>query len=345
MSSPLNEILERLLAGADLTEELSAAALSALADPQCAPALAGAVLAALRMKGETAEEIRGLAGEMRRLARRPRVSRETGLTDVVGTGGDGSGSLNLSTGTALLAAACGVPVMKHGNRSVSSRSGSADVLESLGMTLPLDEEAAGRCLEETGFSFLFAPYYHPAMKSVAAVRAAMGVRTVFNILGPLTNPAAPPFGLIGAYSPEMAALMAESLAGTDIERAFVVHGDPGWDEATPVGPFLLFDVRPGRVERTVRDPLEWGLQRCRPEDLGGGEADYDAGRIRAVFAGEDSGAHRDALLLGAALVLEMTGEARDAAEAVDRAASALDEGAATAVLESIRDFCGAGRSG
>ena len=142
-----------------------------------------------------------------------------------------------------------MPVVKHGNRSISSRSGSADALESLGLDLPLDEEAAATCLARTGFTFLFAPYYHPAMKHLAPIRGALGVRTVFNILGPLTNPAAPPFNLIGAYSPEMAALMADALSGAGVERAFVIHGEPGWDEATPVGPFLLFDVRAGVVER------------------------------------------------------------------------------------------------
>jgi anthranilate phosphoribosyltransferase len=340
MPSLLNEVLDRLLAGGDLTEALAASTLAALTEPDCPPALAGAVLAALRMKGETAEEIRGFAGAMRGLARRPESCHREGLADIVGTGGDGSGSLNLSTGTALLAAACGVPVMKHGNRSVSSRSGSADVLESLGMELPLDERAAARCLDETGFSFLFAPYYHPAMKSVAGVRGAMGVRTIFNVLGPLTNPAAPPFGLIGAYDPDVAELMAESLAGTEIERAFVVHGDPGWDEATPVGPFLVFDVTPGRVERAVRDPLEWGLGRCKPEDLAGGDADQNAQRIRAVFSGSEHGPHRDALILGAALVLELTGRAGSVTEAADRAARALDEGAAAALLDAIRGFAG-----
>jgi anthranilate phosphoribosyltransferase len=336
MPSPLNEALDRLLAGADLTEALAGEVLLALTDPDCPPALAGAVLTALRMKGETAGEIRGFAKAMRGLARRPEVDVGGGLADIVGTGGDGSGSLNLSTGTALLAAACGVPVMKHGNRSVSSRSGSADVLEELGMGLPLDEQTAVRCLNATGFSFLFAPYYHPAMKSVAAVRGALGVRTVFNVLGPLTNPAEPPFGLIGAYSPEMAELMAEALSGTNIERVYVVHGD----EATPVGPFLLFDVTPGRVERLVRDPLEWGLERCRPEDLAGGDAEHNAARLRAVFAGEEAGAHRDALILGAALVLELTGKAQDPAEAVDLAVEALDSGKATELLDAIARFAG-----
>ena len=162
--------------------------------------------------------------------------------DIVGTGGDASGSLNLSTGAALLAAACGLPVVKHGNRSITSRSGSADLIEQLGFAMPLDEQRAAQCFAATGFTFLFAPYFHPAMKALAPIRAALGVRTVFNLLGPLTNPAAPRFQLIGAYDEATAELMAKTLAGMPIERAWVVHGAAGWDEATPIGPFVAFDV-------------------------------------------------------------------------------------------------------
>ncbi len=198
--------------------------------------MAGALLAALRTKGVTPAEVRGLAGAMRALARKPALPEAPDAIDIVGTGGDASGSLNLSTGAALLAAACGLPVVKHGNRSISSRSGSADLLEALGLVLPLDETEAGRCFEATGFTFLFAPYFHPAMKALAPIRAALGIRTVFNLLGPLTNPAAPRFRLIGAYDEATAELMAGTLAGMDIERAWVVHGAAGWDEATPVGP-------------------------------------------------------------------------------------------------------------
>ncbi|MEO0632272.1 MAG: anthranilate phosphoribosyltransferase, partial [Planctomycetota bacterium] len=207
--------------------------MTALADDTLAPAMAGSLLTALRAKGETADEIRGFAAVMRERALRPDIDPNLPTVDTVGTGGDGSGSYNLSTGTALLAAAAGARVVKHGNRSVSSKSGSADVLESLGLSLPLDASAAGRCLEATHFTFLFAPAYHPAMKSVVPVRQAMGVRTVFNVLGPLTNPAQTPYQVIGAFSKAVAALMAEALSGLAIERAFVVHGDNGWDEATP----------------------------------------------------------------------------------------------------------------
>jgi anthranilate phosphoribosyltransferase len=220
--------------------------------------MSGALLAALRAKGVGADEVRGFARGMRSLARRPLIAPGAPVADVVGTGGDGSHSFNLSTGSALLAAACGVRIVKHGNRSVSSRSGSADVLEALGLRLPLDETDAGRCLEATGFTFLFAPHYHPAMKAIAPVRAALGIRTVFNLLGPLTNPAEAPYGVIGAWNLPTARLMAETLAGMPIERMFVVHGETGWDEPTPAAPFTLLDVRRGSVTQSRREPGDFG---------------------------------------------------------------------------------------
>ncbi|MFU8895110.1 MAG: anthranilate phosphoribosyltransferase [Gammaproteobacteria bacterium] len=334
--SGLSGTLEKLLCGIDLAEDEAAGLMVALTDEDLAPALAAALLAALRAKGESAAEVRGFATAMRGLARRPEIPATGPLLDIVGTGGDGSGSLNLSTGASLLAAACGIPVVKHGNRSISSRSGSADMLEALGMRLPADELAAAACLAATGYTFLFAPYFHPAMKAIGPVRRAMGVRTVFNMLGPLTNPAAPPYLLLGAFSPAAARLMAEALAGfAGLERGFVVHGAPGWDEATPVGPFQLFDVRGGEVVEYQRDPGEWGLARCTPEDLAGGDAVYNAARLRALFAGEDTDAHRDAVLLGTALALELTGLAGGPAAAMEMARAALLDGRAAALLASL----------
>src|SRR5208282_3080445 len=233
----LRQFLEQLLDRQDLAEAQAQALLGMLTDPGLEPALAGAVLAALRVKGVTAAEVRGFATAMRALSRKPALPHAPDAIDIVGTGGDASGSLNLSTGAALLAAACGLPVVKHGNRSITSRSGSADLIEQLGFVMPLDENRAAQCFAATGFTFLFAPYFHPAMKALAPIRAALGVRTVFNLLGPLTNPAAPRFQLIGAYDEATAELMAQTLAGMPIERAWVVHGAAGWDEATPIGPF------------------------------------------------------------------------------------------------------------
>ena len=248
MSEIFSDMLNRVLDKNSLTEEESYELMMAMAAEKVSAALSGALLAGLRAKGETANEIRGFAKGMRDLAIKPQIPDDEPTVDTVGTGGDGSGSLNLSTGTGLLAAACDIKVVKHGNRSISSRSGSADMLESIGMNLPQDKETAISVLNNLGFTFLFSPAFHPAMKAIMPVRNALGVRTVFNMLGPLSNPAAPPYQLIGAFSSDAAKLMAETLSGLPIERAFVVHGAAGWDEATPIGNFLLYDVGNGTIQ-------------------------------------------------------------------------------------------------
>jgi len=328
----LRGTLERLLAGTHLNEEEACALVHALTDESTPAVLAAAVLVALRAKGEQGQELRGFARGLRERARSPAID-VAGAVDIVGTGGDGSGSLNLSTGSALLAAACGQRVVKHGNRALSSRAGSADLLEALGLALPLDEARARACIAATGFTFLFAPYYHPAMATLASVRRSLGVRTVFNVLGPLCNPALPPFAVIGAYDLRAAELMANALAGMPIERAFVVHGEPGWDEPTPIGPFALYDVRHGDVHATRRDPQTLGLARCTPEALAGGDAPHNAARLRAVFHGQEQGAHRDALALGCALALEVTGAVPDSREGLARAYAAIDSGRAAALID------------
>ena len=334
------QLLDRILNGESLSEPEAAALMHELAGGELQPAQAGALLAGLRAKGETADEIRGFALAMRELALHPAIPEGSPTVDTVGTGGDGSGSLNLSTGTGLLAAACGARVVKHGNRSISSKSGSADLLEILGMPLPLDEQAVIDCLQATSFTFLFAPAFHPAMKSIMPVRNALGVRTLFNILGPLTNPTAPPFQLIGAYSKHAAKLMADTFAGMPIERAFVVHGEPGWDEATPVGEFILYDVRDGTVTETLRTPENYGLDRCKPEELAGGDAEHNANELRRVFGGDDKGPHRDALLMGTSLVLEVLGMAKDAKQGIEIATSGIDDGAAKKLLADLKAHFG-----
>ncbi|HPF26397.1 MAG TPA: anthranilate phosphoribosyltransferase [Steroidobacteraceae bacterium] len=334
----LRGFLDRLLERQNLTELEAATLLDGLASAEMPPALAGAVLAAVRSKGVVAAELRGFAVAMRALARRPKIAADAVAVDIVGTGGDASGSLNLSTGAALLTAACGVGVIKHGNRSVSSRSGSADVLQQLGLALPLDESAAGRCFEQTGFTFLFAPHYHPAMKAIAPIRQALGVRTVFNILGPLTNPAQPRYHVLGAYDLSTARLMAETLSGLPIERSFVVHGAEGWDEPTPIGPFALFDVRPGSVIESSRSPEDYGLARCNSSDLAGGDAATNAAALRAALTGADRGPHRDALLLGTALALEVTSNNLSPRAGIERAAAAIASGAAARLLHQLAAF-------
>ncbi len=327
--------LEQLLAGQDLSEAEAALLMHTLTDEQLPPAVAAALLVALRIKGETAAELRGLATAMRELACRFELGSAV-AADVVGTGGDASGSLNLSTGSALVAAAAGVPIIKHGNRSVSSQSGSADVLEALGIRLPKTPADARALFDAAQFSFLFAPNFHPAMKAIAPVRRALGIRTVFNLLGPLSNPAAPPFGLIGACDLPTARLLADALSGMPIQRALVVHGEPGWDEATPVGPFVVFDVRPGLVRRGRRDPAHYGIARCAAADLAGGDAAANARAIEAVLLGKDRGPHRDALVLGAGLVLDLVGRARGLRRGIEAAQRALDSGAGASLLARLR---------
>ena len=331
-------MLEQLLQRRDLAEAEAADLLGLLTQPDLAPAMAGALLAALRSKGVTAAEVRGFAGAMRELARKPGLPVSPDAIDIVGTGGDASGSLNLSTGAALLTAACGLPVIKHGNRSVSSRCGSADLIERLGFRMPLDEEQAAQCFASTGFTFLFAPYFHPAMKSVAPIRSALGVRTVFNLLGPLTNPAAPRYSLIGAYDAAAAELMAESLAGMGAERAWVVHGASGWDEATPIGPFLVFDVTPTGIRRLDIDPREFGLAQCTAADLKGGDAAANLAALKDVFRARDLGPHRAALVLQCGLALSIAGRSPSIAAGIDSANAALDSGRALDWLQRLEAF-------
>ncbi len=329
----MKALLDSILDGNDLTADQAADLIIEVAHGDHEPAFLGALLAALRAKGETADEVRGLARGMRQLALKPDLDA-TGAVDVVGTGGDGSGSLNLSTGASLVTAAAGSPVVKHGNRSMSSQSGSADVLEAIGLPIPLDESAAGDLFHACGFTFLFAPYYHPAMGAVGAIRRALGVRTVFNLLGPLTNPGSPDFAVIGAWSADAARLMADALAGSEIQRAFVCHGANGWDEPTPIGPYRVFDVRPGSVTEGVRDPNELGIVRCSEPDLAGGTPEQNALALSRVLNGEP-GAHRDAIALGASLALEVTGKAASSIEALQLAYEAIDNGLAGALVESF----------
>ena len=341
-NSPRNT-LDHLVQRRDLTEAEAAALLKSLTTGEVAPAMAGALLAALRMKGVTAAEVRGFAGAMRSLARKPTLPPGLDAIDIVGTGGDASGSLNLSTGAALLAAACGLPVVKHGNRSISSRSGSADLIERLGFVLPLDETQAAQCFAATGFTFLFAPYFHPAMQALAPIRAALGIRTVFNLLGPLTNPAAPRFRLIGAYDAATAELMAGTLAGMDIERAWVVHGAGGWDEATPVGPFLAFDVGRNTISRHEIDPREFDLAPCELRDLAGGDAAANFAALLAVFEGRDRGAHFAALVLQCGLALFVAGRAASIQAGIELARTAVESGRANEWLRRLRQFAVDGR--
>lgn len=329
----MRESLNAVLNGETMSVEQADQMVSDLTSGEVDPVVVGAILSALRTRGETPEEVRGFARGMRRLARTPLLDASDAC-DVVGTGGDHSGSLNLSTASALLAAAAGVPIVKHGNRSMTSQSGSADVLEALGMRMPMDEQESGDLFRSTGFAFLFAPYYHPAMGAVAPIRKALGVRTVFNMLGPLTNPGRPGYAVIGAWSLDAARLMADSLISTEMKRAFICHGLNGWDEPTPVAPFHLFEMASGSVRERVLDPADYGFERCDPDELRGGTPEENAASIVAVFS-DASGAHTEAVVLGAALALEVSGRASDLSAGSDLARAALDDGRALALLKGI----------
>ncbi len=326
-------LLERLLAHEHLSDEEAHGLMDVLLDEAVPQAVKGGLLVALRAKGETADEVRGLTLGMRANALAVDISGD-GLVDTCGTGGDGHHSFNVSTATALLLAAGGIPIVKHGNRSVSSKCGSADVLETLGVPLYADPQAAAAAFHEHGFTFLFAPVFHPAMKAVVPTRRALKIRTVFNILGPLSNPAAPQYQLVGAYAPEVARLMAETLSGLPITRAFVVHGEGGWDEATPCGTFLLLDVTPGNVEEHTIDPLDYGVPRCTEADLAGSDAAGNAQLLRDLFEGEHS-ARRHAVLLNTALTLQLLGHHRAPRDAYAAAAAIIDDGRAAGFLARL----------
>jgi anthranilate phosphoribosyltransferase len=332
----LPEAIERLVTGRDLTEVEAEQVMAAIMEGQATPAQIGAFLAALRLKGETPAEVTGFARAMRSKAQKV-DSKHPVLADIVGTGGDGRGTFNISTAAALVAAACGLPVAKHGNRSVSSRCGSADVLESLGVPVGLPPSAAARCLDATGFAFLFAPVFHPAMRHAAQPRKELGMRTVFNLLGPLCNPAGAPVQVIGVYEPRLVEMVAQVLMRLGSRRAFVVHGSDGLDEVTITGKSLVAELKDGEVTSYEFDPRELGIAYARPEELKGGDAATNAAIILSVLRGE-SGPRRVVVELNAAFALVAGGMARDLREGMAMAAEALDSGRALAKLQEVAAF-------
>ena len=276
----LREALGSLLDGRDLTRDEARAVMGEIMAGEATPAQIAGFLVALRAKGETADEITGCAEAMREHAVAVRPHRED-LVDTAGTGGDGARTVNISTAAALVAAGAGAGVAKHGNRAVSSACGSADVLEALGFRLELSPERIARSIDELGFGFMFAPLHHPAMRFAAPVRQELGTRTVFNLLGPLTNPAGARAQVLGVYSPELGRTLADVLVQLGVRRAFVVHGAAGVDELSPAGPNLVWEVDQGTVKERELDPLDLGVPRCAPGDLAGGPPEQNAESIRA----------------------------------------------------------------
>ena len=332
----IQDALARLLDGQDLSRDEARAVMDSIMSGQATPAQIGGFLVALRLKGETVDEIAGSAEAMRSHAVAVRPKRDD-LVDTAGTGGDGGKTFNISTAAALVAAAAGAGVAKHGNRSVSSASGSADVLEALGFNLALSPERIADSIDELGFGFMFAPTHHPAMKHAGPVRRELAARTVFNVLGPLTNPAGARAQVVGVYSPLLVPVIADVLAQLGARRAFVVHGAGGIDELSPAGPNLVCEVVDGTVRRREIDPLDLGVERCDPDELRGGTAAENARRIREVFEGADGGP-RSAILLNAAGAIAAGGHAHDLGEGLGLAREAVDSGAAAARLDELVAF-------
>ena len=328
--------LARLLDGHDLARDEAREVMNGIMRGEATPAQIGGFLVALRLKGETADEIAGCAEAMRSHVLAVAPERQD-LVDTAGTGGDGARTFNISTTAALVAAAAGAGVAKHGNRAVSSASGSADVLEALGFSLELEPERIARSIDELGFGFLFAPSHHPAMRHAAPVRKELAARTVFNVLGPLTNPAGARAQVVGVYAPELVPTIAEVLAQLGARRAFVVHGAGGIDELSPAGPNLVCEVVGGKVVERQIDPADFGVPRCRPEDLTGGTAAENAATVREIFQGE-RGPKREAVLLNAAGAIAAGGHAEDLEEGYGIAAAAIDSGAAAARLDELVAF-------
>ena len=332
----ITDALARLLDGNDLTREESRGVMNAIMSGEATPAQIGGFLVALRLKGETADEIAGAAEAMRAHVVPVRTTRDD-LVDTAGTGGDGGKTFNISTAAALVAAAAGAGVAKHGNRSVSSQSGSGDVLESLGFRLDLPPERIAESIDRLGFGFMFAPTHHPAMKHAGPVRRELAARTVFNVLGPLTNPAGARAQVVGVYSPGLVPVIADVLARLGAHRAFVVHGAGGIDELSPAGPNLVCEVVEGAVSQREIDPLELGVPRCHPDELQGGTPTENAERIREVFHGAGGG-RRFAILLNAAGAIAAGGHAHDLREGLEIARATVDSGAAAERLAELAAF-------
>ena len=321
-----------------LSRELARASMEQVLAGEATPAQIAAFAVALRMKGEAPDEIAGMAEAMRRRVP-PIRTRRSPLLDTCGTGGDNAGTFNISTTVAIVIASCGVAVAKHGNRAVSSRTGSADVLESLGVRLDLTPESAARSLDVLGLTFLFAPNYHSALRHAAAPRREIGARTVFNILGPLTNPAGAARQLLGVYSDALVRSVAEVLRELGSERAWVVHGRDGLDELTVFANSHVAELERGAIREFELDPASLGLAHTDRGGVAGGDAAANAGRVRSILAGEP-GAGRDIVVLNAAAALVVAGVAPGLEDGVARARQAIDDGRAAAKLAELAAFRG-----
>ena len=328
----IKEAIEKAVSGHSLSLEEAAAVMREIMDGEATPAQLGAFLTALRLKGETAQEIAGMANVMREKALKVQVDGT--LVDTAGTGGDGKGSFNISTAAAFVAAASGLKVAKHGNRAASGSCGSADVLEALGVKIDLGPEGVKRCIEEVGFGFMFAPAFHPAMRYAAPVRREIGIRTVFNILGPLTNPAGAQCQLLGIADSSLGAVMAEALKLTGSQHSLVVHGQDGLDEFTLGANTQVWEVRDGSINSYTVSPEELDMLRVSVEELKGGDQEQNARILRRLFQGEQ-GLVRDVVLLNSAAVLMIGGKASALRDGIGLARDAIDSGQALNVVDAL----------
>ena len=332
MTDEFRALIGKVATGAALTRDEAATAFEQMMSGEATPSQMGALLMALRVRGETVEEITGAVSAMR--AKMLRVTAPPDAIDVVGTGGDASGSYNISTCAALIVAGAGVPVAKHGNRALSSRSGAADVLSALGVKIDLAPDAIARCIREAGIGFMFAPAHHPAMKNVAATRVELGTRTIFNLLGPLSNPAGVRRQMIGVFSRQWTQPLAQVLKNLGAERVWVVHGSDGLDEVTTAGPTSVAALENGAVTTFEISPEEVGLPKVKPELLRGSDAVANAKALRGVLDGEES-AFRDVALVNAAAALVVAGKAMTLKVGVELAAQSVDSGAAEKQLDRL----------
>jgi anthranilate phosphoribosyltransferase len=333
----IREAITHLVAGQSLSEAEAAEAMEEIMTGMATPSQLGAFLTALRLKGETVEEVTGLARVMREQAVQVPLAESVRAVDTCGTGGDASGTFNVSTAAGLLVAALGVPVAKHGNRAATSRCGSADVLEALGVRLELGPEQVAQCVEQAGFGFMFAPAYHPAMRHVGPTRREIGIRTIFNILGPLTNPAHVRYQVLGVPDPTLLPLMGEALLRLGGARALIVHGEDGVDELSLSGPTRICEVdgAAGALREYTVTPESLGCAPAPREAVQGGDAQANAALLRGLLAGKVGGAPADIVALNAGAALYVTGRADSLADGVRQSQAGLREGRGIATLETL----------
>jgi anthranilate phosphoribosyltransferase len=328
----LKSIIGKVATGASLSRDEAASAFDAMMSGEATPSQMGGLLMALRVRGETVDEITGAVSAMR--SKMLQVAAPPEAVDIVGTGGDGSGSVNVSTCAAFIVAGAGVPVAKHGNRALSSRSGAADVLASLGVKIDLKPDQVGRCVRECGIGFMFAPAHHPAMKNVGPTRVELATRTIFNLLGPLSNPAGVKRQMVGVFSRQWVQPLAQVLKNLGSDSVWVVHGSDGLDEITLTGPTFVTALQNGEIRSFEVTPEEAGLPRCGSDGLKGADADANAIALQSVLDGMPS-PYRDVALLNAAAALVVAGRAKDLKDGVAIGVKSIDSGAAMARLKHL----------